>query len=176
MGRRRVVVAVVGYSGSGKTTLLEKLLPALAARGLSVGALKRASHGFEADQPGKDSHRLYAAGADAVALVSDAQLACFVRRPDASPVGLAEALAALPADLDLVLVEGFSWEPIPRIVVRGAERPAAEHLASGPLLEVVDLEPPAPGAPPAIPDALVASLADALARRARPAAAARGAA
>jgi molybdopterin-guanine dinucleotide biosynthesis protein B len=176
MGRRPVVVGVVGFSGSGKTTLLERLLPALAARGLAVGALKRASHGFEADRPGKDSHRLYTAGADAVALVSDAQLACFVRRPSATPVGLEEALGALPAGLDLVLVEGFSWEPIPRIVVRGAERPAAEHLEPGPVLEVVRLEPPPPGAPPVILDALVASLADALARRARPAASARGAA
>jgi molybdopterin-guanine dinucleotide biosynthesis protein B len=151
------VVAVVGRSGAGKTSLLERLLPALAARGLRVGAVKHASHGFLADRPGKDSHRIYESGARAVALVSSEQLATFTRLDGADPGGpsLAAALGALPAELDLVVVEGFSWEPIPRIVVVGAgEAPAREYLARGETLAVVK------GAP--CPERRCAEFSDAL--------------
>jgi molybdopterin-guanine dinucleotide biosynthesis protein B len=171
--RRPAVVGIVGYSGSGKTTLLESLIPALAERGLAVGAVKRTSHGFEADRPGKDSHRLYGAGADAVALVSDEQVAAFTRRTSPKPVALSEALAALPDGLDLVLVEGFSWEPIPRVVVvQGARTPASEHTRPGPVLAVLRLAAPRDGEKPDIPGERLASLVSAIARRARPAEAA----
>jgi molybdopterin-guanine dinucleotide biosynthesis protein B len=167
------VVGIVGFSGSGKTTLLERLIPALSERGLAVGAVKRTSHGFEADRPGKDSHRLYGAGADAVALVSDAQVAAFTRRTSPKPVSLGEALVALPDGLDVVLVEGFSWEPIPRVVVvQGARTPASEHTRPGPVLAVLRLAPPPPGEKPRIPEERLESLTAAIARRARPAAAA----
>ena len=81
-----LVVGFVGPSNVGKTSLLERLIPALAARGLSVAAVKHSSHGFAADRPGKDSHRLYTAGAAAVALISREQLATFTRRDES--VGL----------------------------------------------------------------------------------------
>ena len=135
------VLAVVGHSGAGKTSLLERLLPTLAARGVRAGAVKHASHGFLADRPGKDSHRLYESGAHAVALVSCEQVATFTRLDDATAgdPSLAVALRTLPAELDLVLVEGFSWEPIPRIVVVGpGGAPAPEHVARGEVLVVND--------------------------------------
>jgi len=128
------VIGIVGSSGVGKTTLLERLLPALESRGIAVGAAKHASHGFLADRPGKDSHRLYEAGARAVALISTEQVAVF-RRLDGSlvrPPALADALAALPPSLDFVLAEGFAWEPIPRVVLVGPdETPRSEHLECG---------------------------------------------
>src|SRR5436309_13264063 len=46
-----------GWSGSGKTTLIERLVPRLAARGLTVSLVKHAHHSFDVDQPGKDSWR-----------------------------------------------------------------------------------------------------------------------
>ena len=154
------LVALVGDSGTGKTTLAERLIPALAARGLAVGTVKHASHGFEADRPGKDSQRHYASGARAVVLACDGQLASFVRRDAAGPLRLAEALALLPDGLDLVLVEGFSWEPVPRIVVvREGRAPRAEHLRSGPVLRTVRVAEHAPGAKPAFSDDLVEALA-----------------
>lgn len=163
--RRAVLVGVVGPSGAGKTTLLELLIPALSQLGVRAGAVKHASHGFVADRPGKDSHRLYASGAAAVAIVSNEQVACFRRRSTAAGEAgsLGEGLDALPRDLDLVLVEGFSWEPVPRIVVLGGRRDARtrEHLESGEVLAVLRPRPVRTGAParPHFPDAQIRSLA-----------------
>jgi molybdopterin-guanine dinucleotide biosynthesis protein B len=170
-GGSAVVVGVVGRSGAGKTSLLARLIPVLAARGLAVGAVKHASHGFLADRPGKDSYRIYEAGAEAVALVSREQIATFVRRDDRTrgEVSLLAALAALPRGLDLVLVEGFSWEPIPRIVlVPGREAPAPEHLVPGEVLDLVRVPAPPPGGPPVFPDRPIAALAEGIASRVRP--------
>jgi molybdopterin-guanine dinucleotide biosynthesis protein B len=156
------VVAVVGRSGAGKTSLLERLIPALAARGLRVGAAKHASHGFLADRPGKDSHRVYESGARAVALVSCEQLATFTRLdgPGVGEPSLPAALGALPPDLDLVVVEGFSWEPIPRVVVVGpGEAPAREHFARGEVLAIVEGTPDPERRCAAFPGALVEALA-----------------
>ena len=162
LGFRLGVVGIVGSSGVGKTTLLERLLPALQARGVVVGAAKHASHGFFADHPGKYSHRLYEAGARAVALISSEQVAVF-RRLDGSsvhPPALADALDALPSSLDLVLAEGFAWEPIPRIVLVGPEEtPRSEHLECGEVLSIVRM-PPALDAKPFLAAAFIDSLVD----------------
>lgn len=142
------VVGVVGFSDTGKTTLLELLIPRLRARDLTLGAVKHASHGFDADRPGKDSHRIYQAGADAVALVSKHQIATFRRREEGE-TRLSEALAEMPTGLDLVLVEGFAWEAVPRFVLtRPGEAPAREHVEAGAVLGIVEVAEPAPGRPP----------------------------
>lgn len=168
MQERAAVVGVVGPSGAGKTTLLERLIPAVEARGLAVAAVKHASHGFQADRPGKDSHRLFESGARAVALVSPERTATFVRRPAPGRPRLGPALRTLPGPLDLVLVEGFSWEPIPRIVVvpeSGA--PKQDYLSAGEVIEMVGA-PRAPlGGPPLYADAVVEDLARTLELRAR---------
>ncbi|MFQ5697572.1 MAG: molybdopterin-guanine dinucleotide biosynthesis protein B [Myxococcota bacterium] len=110
------VIGLVGPSGVGKTTLLECTVATLRAWAVDVGVVKHSSRAVQVDRPGKDSDRLYRAGAAAVALAMPGQIATFVRRDPTRP-SLSEALAALPADLDLVLVEGFAWEPIPRWVL-----------------------------------------------------------
>lgn len=107
-------VLVVGASGSGKTTLIERVVAALRARGLSVGTLKHAHHGFDLDRPGSDSARHAAAGASPVVVVG--------------PEGYALKSAALPAsldvlvgrhfrDADLVVAEGFTGSPGPKVLV-----------------------------------------------------------
>ena len=68
----------------------------------------------------------------------------------------------------MVLVEGFSWEPIPRFVlVPDAESPIPEHLARGEVLRIVEVLPQQEGQKPEFPRPLVESLADAIELRVR---------
>jgi molybdopterin-guanine dinucleotide biosynthesis protein B len=155
------VVGFVGPSGVGKTTLLELLVGALRRRGRAVAAVKHASHGFLADRPGKDSYRLYEAGAEAVALISREQVATFTRAAGCGgeDVSLAAALEGLPQRLDAVLAEGFSWESVPRVVLfRSGEEPAREHVEHGEVLARVCAPQAQEGEPPAFPDTLIESL------------------
>ena len=103
------VLAVCGWSGSGKTTLLEAVLPRLAAAGLRVAALKHDGHGVAVDRAGKDSDRLFRAGADVLLRAPDE---AFARWHDLS---LAGALDLLAAEHDLVLVEGHKDTPLPKV-------------------------------------------------------------
>ena len=95
------VLALCGLSGSGKTTLLEAAIPSLVQRGLAVAVVKHTSHDFEVDRPGKDSERLFRAGAT-ISLRGPQQQ--FERRAAALPLEV--TLARLACDHDLLLVEG----------------------------------------------------------------------
>ena len=111
------VLGFAAWSGTGKTTLLRALIPALRASGLRLGVVKHAHHSFELDYPGKDSYELRKAGALQVVVASRQRLALIreyaAERPEPS---LAEALAVIdPTDLDLVLVEGFKREALPKL-------------------------------------------------------------
>ena len=61
-------VSFSAKSGTGKTTYLEKLVACLKERGLRIALIKHDAHGFELDQPGKDSYRLREAGVDTMIL------------------------------------------------------------------------------------------------------------
>lgn len=113
------VLGITGWSGSGKTTLLTALLPRLKARGLTVSTIKHAHHGFDLDQPGKDSWRHRQAGAREVLIASGVRWALLHELDGAEPP-LPELLARL-SPVDLVLVEGFKSNPHPKIEVH---RPA----------------------------------------------------
>lgn len=105
-------LAISGWSGAGKTTLITALIPLFNARGLSVSSLKHAHHDVMLDKPGKDSFRHAQAGAQEVILTTNSGFALFSRH--VAP--LATLLARL-TPVDLVLVEGFKAEPIPRLAV-----------------------------------------------------------
>jgi molybdopterin-guanine dinucleotide biosynthesis protein B len=111
----RRLFGIAGFSGSGKTTLIEAVLPLLRARGLTVAVIKHTHHDFDIDQPGKDSHRFRAAGAVPVLLSSDHRSAMLIEHRDTPPT-LAALLALLPP-VDLVLVEGYKREAIPKLEV-----------------------------------------------------------
>ena len=110
------IIGLAGWSGSGKTTLLAKVIPSIVARGLKVSTLKHAHHGFDVDQPGKDSHTHRMAGASEV-LVSSANRWALVHelRGQAEPV--LGALLTKLSPVDLVVVEGYKAEPHPKLEV-----------------------------------------------------------
>ena len=110
------VWGIVGYSGSGKTTLIERLLPILKARGVRTSVIKHTHHDFEIDQPGKDSWRLRESGAAEVLLASDLRYALLHENRSEPPPTL-QALLARLQHCDLVLVEGYKREPIPKLEV-----------------------------------------------------------
>ncbi len=110
------VIGLIAYSGTGKTTLLIKLLPILRQRGFRVGVIKHAHHDFEIDTPGKDSYELRKAGANEMLLASSKRWALMVDSDSPDEPDLREMLNRLDqAGLDLVLVEGFKHEGIPKI-------------------------------------------------------------
>ena len=114
------IIGIAGWSGSGKTTLLAKLIPALVARGVRVSTIKHAHHAFDVDQPGKDSWLHRHAGATEV-LVSSSNRFALMHELRGAPEPTLDALLARLAPVDLVIVEGFKREPIPKIEVH---RPA----------------------------------------------------
>jgi molybdopterin-guanine dinucleotide biosynthesis protein B/molybdopterin-guanine dinucleotide biosynthesis protein len=136
-------LSFVAKSGTGKTTLLEKVIVELKGRGYRIGAIKHDAHRFDIDHPGKDSHRLTAAGADTMLISSPAKLA-LVKQHDASPP-IEELIATYFRDVDIVLTEGFKKSGLPKIEVHRAGRSATllcrgeEHDPS--LLAVASDEP-----------------------------------
>lgn len=159
--RNAPIVAFSGPSGAGKTTLLVALLRELRRRGVRVAAIKHSGHPHGFDVPGKDSDLLLRAGAASVAVQGPRQLAVFgPPRP-----GGARALARLLPPVDLVVVEGWKDERLPRIEVhRKAVGRAFACARSRGFLAVVTDEPP-PRALPTFAPGDVEGLADLLCAR-----------
>ena len=110
------IFGFAGWSGSGKTTLIERLIPIFTARGLKVSLVKHAHHSFDVDQPGKDSYRHRHAGCTEVLVGSSRRWALVHELRDAPEPGLGELVARL-SPCDLLLVEGFKRERIPKLEV-----------------------------------------------------------
>ena len=110
------IFGVAGYSGSGKTTLIEKLIPRFTAKGLRVSLIKHAHHTFDVDQQGKDSWRHRHAGCQEVLVTSSRRWALMHELRGAPEPTLAELVGQL-SDCDLLLIEGFKREPIPKLEV-----------------------------------------------------------
>lgn len=110
------IIGLAGWSGAGKTTLIAKLIPAIIARGLTVSTVKHAHHGFDVDQPGKDSFTHRAAGATEVLVASAVRFALLHELRGAPEPPFHELLAKM-SPVDLVLVEGFKREPHPKIEI-----------------------------------------------------------
>jgi len=92
-------------------------LPLLKGAGLRIAVVKHAHHSFEMDQPGKDSFRLRAAGADEMRVAARCRIGWVRECPEhQQEPSLQEVLSVLDPDrLDLVLVEGFKAESFPKI-------------------------------------------------------------
>jgi molybdopterin-guanine dinucleotide biosynthesis protein B len=141
------IIGLAGWSGSGKTTLITKLIPRLTARGISVSTLKHAHHGFDLDQPGKDSFFHRAAGASEV-IISSANRWAILHELRGQPEWDLAALMGKMSPVDLVLVEGFKRDAFPKLEIH--------RIANGkPLVHPEDPHIVAIASDSAVPAALV---------------------
>lgn len=155
------IVTVTGASDAGKTTFIEQVLPVLRSRGLVVGTVKHAPHGFQADRPGSDSARHAAAGAAPVLLAgSDGQVIFAPAPRPGAVVGPATDPTLTPHDparveeraidaaiarhfvgTDLVLVEGLARRPGAKVLIHRQGLAPREVPAGTTWLFVVTDEP-----------------------------------
>lgn len=139
------IIGLAGWSGSGKTTLLARAIPRLVARGLRVSTLKHAHHGFDLDQPGKDSHTHRAAGATEV-LIGSANRWALVHELRGEPEPRLPDLVKKLAPVDLVIVEGYKREPHPKLEVYRAVLGKPLLHPDDPHIVAIAAEPPRPEA------------------------------
>ena len=110
------IIGLAGWSGAGKTTLLAKVIPHIIARGKRVSTLKHAHHGFDLDQPGKDSYRHRHAGCQEVLVSSSRRWALVHELRGAQEPGFSELIERV-SPCDLLLVEGFKREKVPKLEI-----------------------------------------------------------
>lgn len=112
------LLAITAYSGTGKTTLLKKLIPLLNQADIRIGIIKHTHHKMDVDTPGKDSYELRKAGARQTMVTSQARWALMTENHDEEMPSLSWLAAQMNPDLtDLILVEGFKSEPVPKIAL-----------------------------------------------------------
>lgn len=108
------VVGIVGWKNSGKTTLVTELVRHFRGRNLTVSTVKHAHHGFDIDQPGKDSFQHREAGAGEVMIASDKRWALMAEHDLGARPALRDLVTRL-SPADIVLAEGFKSDSHPKI-------------------------------------------------------------
>ena len=131
---RMPILGICGYSGAGKTTLIEKLLPVLRADGLAVAVLKHDAHGLQLDRPGKDTDRLFNAGAT---ILAHGPSQGFLRLPIEKVPSLSSAIELLLRQHDLVLVEGHKSALLPAKIWLCSDGEAGPPDSDGPFAMVL---------------------------------------
>ncbi|WP_457642567.1 molybdopterin-guanine dinucleotide biosynthesis protein B [Persephonella sp.] len=103
------VICIVGAHNSGKTTFISKVISLLKKEGYKVTAVKHDPKGkARTDTEGKDSWKMYQAGADQVILASPEKITSYVRvEKDYSPEFIIENLVV--GNPDIIILEGFKW-------------------------------------------------------------------
>ena len=95
---------------------MERLVAEFKNRSLSVSTIKNAHHGFDVDQPGKDSFRHRQAGAQEVLVASEKRWVLMHENYNELQPTLTDLIKKL-SKVDLVLVEGFKQDKHPKIEV-----------------------------------------------------------
>jgi molybdopterin-guanine dinucleotide biosynthesis protein MobB len=121
------VLAISGHSGSGKTTLIERVVPEILKQRLRVAVIKHDVHTIQIDSPGKDSDRLFNAGAD---IFLHGETEYLVRQHHGNrvePADLSACLRDIRHRYDVVLVEGFKRSTLPKVwlLADGEQSPPA---------------------------------------------------
>ena len=114
------------FSGTGKTTLLTQLIPILTRDGIKLSVIKHAHHNFDIDHEGKDSYELRQAGASQMLISSSRRWALMSELDEHEPeLSLTQLIEKIDhSNTDLILVEGFKKEAIPKIELH---RPSLGH-------------------------------------------------
>ena len=109
-------------------------------RGLRIATIKHAHHAFDVDQPGKDSYEHRKAGASEVIVSSARRWVVMHELGDAAEASLAHLLRKI-SSCDLILVEGFKREPLPKIeVFRSAVGKPALHVEDARIVAIASDE------------------------------------
>lgn len=118
------VCAIVGIRKSGKTSTVTALVQAIRARGKRVGTCKTVfCPTFSMDQPGSNTARHAAAGAELVCARAKHETALIY--PQALPLS---RVLALYEGCDYVLLEGDYLAPVPRLVAAHTEADALPRM------------------------------------------------
>jgi molybdopterin-guanine dinucleotide biosynthesis protein B len=115
-----LILGVYGQKDSGKTTVVESLVSRLTEKGYSVGTVKHTHlQDVGLDVEGSDTWKHARAGAGIVALSSSEETMFLVKRE----MGLGDIGTSINeiSPLDLLLVEGYKGENIPKIAVGDIE-------------------------------------------------------
>ena len=124
------IFGISGWKNSGKTGLAVRLVTEFTARGYRISTIKHAHHDFDIDKVGADSFRHRQAGAHEVAIVSGTRYAIMHELRGAPEPEFDEIIARL-APCDLILIEGYKREAMPKIEARRLETKTREPLAPG---------------------------------------------
>lgn len=105
---------------------MTELIARLTARGWRVAAAKHCHDDFQLDVEGKDSWQHKQAGAVTTIMSNRHQLGAIVT--PAHSLTLEQICAQYVCDADILLAEGYSWEPHPKILVTSCARIADERV------------------------------------------------
>ncbi len=122
------IFGISGWKNSGKTGLAVRLVEEFTRRGYRISTIKHAHHDFDIDKVGADSYRHRQAGAHEVALVSGTRYAIMHELRGADEPSFEDILSRL-GPCDLVLIEGYKREPVPKIEARRLDAKNREPLA-----------------------------------------------
>ncbi len=102
-------ICIVGAHNSGKTTFIERTIKILSEKGYSVAAVKHDPKGkAKTDTEGKDSWKMYNAGAKQVILASPKKITSYIRAEfEYDPSFILENL--IVGNPEIVIFEGFKW-------------------------------------------------------------------
>ncbi len=102
------VIVVVGAHNSGKTTFISSVIDILSSEGYKICAVKHDPKGkAKTDTEGKDSYKMYQAGARQVILASPNKITSYIREENYKLIKILEKYVV--DDVDMVVVEGFKW-------------------------------------------------------------------
>lgn len=122
------IFGISGWKNSGKTGLAVRLVAEFTRRGYRISTIKHAHHDFDIDKVGADSFRHREAGAHEVTIVSGTRFA-IMHELRGEPEPSFEEIVARIAPCDLILIEGYKREPVPKIEARRLDAANREPLA-----------------------------------------------